>query len=193
MISDILTMLNPKTQSISDILGGFGGLTPQDLALALSGLGEGPLNLGLAKHGDPEARRILTSELIAAILPNISASKPRYAKILADIAIHEEIGNNCLNCAGRGFKYRPIETPDEAQDTDDNGLLPVPCESPGCVDGKYKMTEQERGELIAEAIDETYTRNKWKYWAWDYAGALSQLADWNNDLEAHLWKRLGDK
>jgi len=187
MKSDLVTMLNAKISNLTST-GGFGGLTPQEVAQALSGLDGGAYLYGYALHGDSEARRELESRLKTSI-----DVEPRLAEIVSLIAVHEEIGDNrCTVCQGRNFIYRTIEHPDEAKYVDETGMLTIPCPSTQCVEGSYRMTTEEKGRIIAEELGEEYTRYKWRNWAWDYSAALSQLADWKNQLEQHLNRKLSD-
>jgi len=187
MKSDLMTLLNAKTSSWTST-GGFDGLTPQQIGQALSGLNGGAYLYAYAMHGDNEARRELENKLQQAIDVN-----PAIAQIVSLIAVHEEIGDTkCHVCEGRGFIYRTIEHPDEAKDVDSDGMLTIPCASTQCVEGNYRMTPEEKGRIIADELGEEYTRFKWRQWAWDYSAALSQLADWKNELENHLQRKLSE-
>jgi len=191
MNSDIISHLNPKTQTIAATIGGYGGLKPEDICHALSGLNKGSYTLGLAMHGYEDARKDLTNCLIESIQDKIKPLGTNYTRILALIAVHEEIGDSpCQVCKGRGFVYKQIEHPDQIAMTE-NGLLPTPCTAPQCVEGGYRMTDRERGELIAEAIDQNYTQSAWRNgWSWDLSEALSTLSEWQHKLNIHLGVRL---
>lgn len=186
----IITAMNAKISNLMGV-GGFGGLKPEQIAQALSGISEGAYNLAYAMHGDEDSRKLLLADLMRAVVDDVSKET---LEIICQIAIHEEIGDSpCLECGGRGFVYRTINHPDEAKEVDDNGMLTIPCTAAGCVDGNYRMTGSERGQLIAEATDQEYTRYKWANgWSWEYSAALSQLADWGNELDRHLSRRLND-
>jgi len=185
--ADLITLLNAKTSSWTST-GGFDGLTPQQIGQALAGLKGGAYLYAYARHGDNEARRELEKELEKSI-----SVDPKLARIVSLIAVHEEIGDTkCQVCEGRGFIYRGIESPEEAVKANDEGMLTIPCASNQCVEGSYRMTPEEKGRIIAEELGEEYTRFKWRQWAWDYSAALSQLADWHNELEYHLQRKLQD-
>ncbi len=191
MKSDLITRLNPKISDMTASKGGWGALTNEDIAQALSGLKDAETALAFALHGNEQGRQSLLPYLMYAIEDSVKSGEA-YLKIICQIAIHEELGEVlCLECGGRGVIYREIQHPDDALRTNEDGLLPVDCTAAGCVQGTYRMTNDERGHLIAEAIDEKYTYGKWRGgWCWDYASALSQLAAWRNKVESHLSRRL---
>jgi len=200
MKADLLTKLNAKIQNTTDVAGGFGGLEVEDISHALSGevngkrLPRGAINLAEAERENFDARRLLVFDLVTAIAENVEAKKGKpYLKILCDLAIHDEIGSNCHNCGGTGTVTRTIQTPAEAKHINEDGLLPVPCEAPHCINGRHKMTTEEIGREIAEAIGEQYTRYKWDHgWSWDYHTALGQIAEWRVDIERHLSQRMSE-
>ena len=195
MKSDLIPRLNPKTQTIAATVGGFGGLGSEEIAHAMAGLKRGSYALGYAIHGHEQARQELTEYLIESLEWKIRHKTKEYARIISLIAVHEAVGDSpCHTCGGKGYIYKTIEHPDEAKLLDDSGLLTIPCNASQCIDGNYRMSSQEKGQLIAEAIGENYTKSLWdRGYAWDMAAAQSQLYDWKNKLEAHLSKRLDDQ
>lgn len=191
MNTEILSLLCKVTGGMGGS-GGYGGIKSEDLSFCLAGLSSGSDSLVRATIlDDMDARRLLVVELVTAIADKVQTKNGKaYLKTLADLAIHEEIGSNCTSCNGTGFRHRTIRTVEEAEHTNLDGLLTVPCESVGCVNGKYKLSDLDRGMIIAEGIGEEYSYYKWRSWAWDLAQAYSQIADWQNEIEHHLSRKL---
>jgi len=199
-MSELLTRLNAKVQNITDAAGGYGGLTPQDISHALAGkvdgkkLPRGAIALGEVLHNDAMPKSLfyeLYTEVVDRIdRPKEAKGKP-YIKVLAEMAVVDVLpGQNCPKCEGRGVLYKPIERIEDAKLLNSDGLLPIDCD---CIDGKIRMADKERADIIAETLDIKVTSRDWLHkYSWDYAEVLSVAVEWAGMVDRHLYARLED-
>jgi len=199
-MNELLTRLNPKVQNITDARGGFGALSPEDIEHALAGrcygkrLPQGAYHLGRVIHvGEPikELLFYLVNEANRSISPPASAEGKPYLRTVCEIALADILdGQTCPACNGRGVIYKSPQTVEQAKAMNDDGLLPIDC---SCTDGKIRMTDRERLDIISDILDIKPHTSQWMHiYSYDYAEALSILVEWSGMVDRHLYARLDE-
>lgn len=185
-MNELLTMLNPKTASLSDVRGSFGAFSARDIMHALGGLAKGPHEMGSVILNDAPPKELML-ELYSAAKGKIGL-RP-YLNILCAIAIAEVSGIICEDCQGRSFTFAQAGDSEALRSPD--GLLVKPCKTCNESGRNHRMTLDEKAEAIAEAIDKPVTPRQYtsKY-AWEADQVYCIAAGWLNTCSEHLANKL---